>query len=263
MPLDSTAYLDFLDLVEGDNDPTLQMQRFLRTEIKDAVPDPWQAEALASTAMTTCTLVSRQAGKSCVLAAKAIRVLERGGTVVATAPAERQVKLLTRKVAQYLRTTNLVVSRSTQTEIETTSGGQWVAIPSTSDTIRGYTADLIIVDEAAFLAGHNGGEATVAALLPMLVDGGQMLLASTPSGKNNLFAQYFLDPKPHVHLIKVKGTDIPRLNGKVERMRSELSATKFRQEILCEFISDGATYFDMEVVETAINHEKKAICLTL
>lgn len=263
MPYDLNPYVEFLDLIHGDNDPTLQMQRFLRTEIKDAVPDPWQAEALSSTAMTTCLLVSRQAGKSCVLAAKAIRVLERGGTVVATAPAERQVKLLTRKVAQYLRTTDLIVSRSTQTEIETMNGGQWAAIPSTSDTIRGYTADLIIVDEAAFLAGHNGGEATIAALLPMLVDGGNLVLASTPAGKNNLFAQYFLDPKPNVHLIKVKGTDIPRLNAKVERMRNELSATRYRAEILCEFISDGVTYFDMEVVEAAINHEKKALCLTL
>ena len=131
MPFALNPYADFLDLVHGDNDPTLQLERFLRTEVKNPIADPWQTEVLESTASTIAICVARQVGKSCVLAAKAIRALERGHTVLATAPAERQVKLLTRKVAQYLRTTNLVIERSTLPEIETSNGGHWVAVPIT------------------------------------------------------------------------------------------------------------------------------------
>lgn len=260
MPYDLNPYADFLDLVHGDNDPTLQLERFLCTEVKNPVADPWQTEVLESTASTIAICVARQVGKSCVLAAKAIRALERGHTVLATAPAERQVKLLTRKVAQYLRTTNLVIERSTLTEIETSNGGHWVAVPSTSDTIRGFTIHCAIADEASFLGG--GGEEVISAITPMLVEGGQLLLASTPAGKEGLFAQHFLDPKPHVHRVLVKGTQIPRLKAKVDRLRQELSTTRFQQEVECRFLSSGRGYFDMSIIEQATSTKVKAICPT-
>lgn len=257
MPLDASAYIDFLDLVAGDNDPALQMTRFLQTEIPNAEADPWQVEAFSSDAETTCLLVCRQAGKSCVLAARGVRELERGGIVVATAPAERQVKEITRKVSRYLKATNLTIERSTLTEIETSNGGRWIAIPSSSDTVRGLTADLLLVDEAAFL--HGGGEGLISALLPMLKDHGQAFYASTPAGKNNLFAEMFLIPQPGAKRIKVPGTSIPRLKTKVERLRRTLSAHRFKSEVECAFLSDGLSYFDLSVIEGATSQEK-AVC---
>lgn len=261
MPLDA-GFLDWCRLVEGDHDPFLKMGRYLSTEIPNSVADPWQVEAFTSVAQTVALLVCRQAGKSCVLAARGVSELERGGTTICLAPAERQTREITRKVSQYLRTTNLVIERATQTEIETNNGGRFIAVPASGSTICGYTADLLLVDEMAYLPGHNGSEDVVVALLPMLKDDGQTFYASTPAGKNNMFADLFLNPSLDVHRIKVPGTSIPRLNARVERLRKQLSATRFKQEVECAFLSDGTSYFDLSVIERAVS-TKGAICPTL
>ncbi|MEO0344113.1 MAG: terminase family protein [Pseudomonadota bacterium] len=256
MPLDASAFIDFLDLIEGDNDLGLKMGRFLQTEIPGAIADPWQTEAFSSDAETVALLVCRQAGKSCVLAARGVREMERGGTTICLAPAERQTREITRKVARYLKTTNLVIERSTLTEIEANNGSRFIAVPASGATIRGYTADLLLVDECAFLPNDD---AVISSILPMLKDNGQAFYASTPAGKGNLFAQMFLEPQEAVHRIKVPGTSIPRLKAKVDRLRRTLSATRFRAEVMCEFLADGVSYFDLSVIEQATSQEK-AIC---
>ena len=88
-----------------------------------------------------------------------------------------------------------------------------------------------------------------------------MIFSSTPAGKNNYFAKLFLDAKPDddVHRIVVKGTDIPRLAKKVERMRRILSPTKFRQEIEVEMLADGQAYFDLDMIENATNEKERAV----
>lgn len=258
MPFD--ALHDFCTLVERDLDPASEMLHFLRQEVPTATEvDPWQVEAVTSTAQTVALLVCRQAGKSCVLATRGVQELKRGGTIICVAPAERQTREITRKVATYLHATELLVERATQTEIETSNGGRFIAVPASGATIRGYTADLLLVDEMAYLPGANGGEDIVVSILPMLKDDGQTFYASTPAGKNNLFASLFLEPKDSVHRIKVAGTSIPRLAPRVERLREQLSATRFRQEVMCEFLSDGLSYFDLSAIENATSLED-AIC---
>ncbi|SOH95236.1 hypothetical protein SAMN06273572_108110 [Monaibacterium marinum] len=258
MPFDGLH--DFCSLIERDLDPGAEMLHFLQQEVPTATHvDPWQVEAIMSDAQTVALLVCRQAGKSCILATRGVRELKRGGTIICVAPAERQTREITRKVQAYLRATDLVVERATQTEIECSNGGRFIAVPASGATIRGYTADLLLVDEMAYLLGTNGGEDVVVSILPMLRDNGQTFYASTPAGKNNLFASLFLEPKDNVHRIKVPGTSIPRLASRVERLRSQLSATRFRQEVMCEFLSDGLSYFDLSAIENATSMEN-AIC---
>jgi hypothetical protein len=72
------------------------------------------------------------------------------------APAERQAKIIAREIARQLRNTQLIVTRSTLTEIELSNGARVIALPSTSDTIRGFSAvSLLIIDEAIV---PEGGE---------------------------------------------------------------------------------------------------------
>lgn len=238
------------------------MLHFLRQEVPSVVaPDPWQIEAITSKAPTVALRICRQAGKSCVLATRGVMELERAGTAICLAPAERQTREITRKVQQYLRATDLVVERATQTEIEVNNGGRFIAVPASGATIRGYTATLIMVDEMAYLPGANGGEDVVVALLPMLQDDGQTFYASTPAGKSNMFAGLFLDARADdgIHRIVVPGTSIPRLTARVARLRAQLSATRFRQEVEVEMLSDGVSYFDLAMIEGATS-EKGAIC---
>lgn len=155
----------------------------------------------------------------------------------------------------------MVVERATLTEIETNTGGRFVAVPATGATIRGFTADQLLVDEVAYL---DNDEDTISAILPMLTDNGQIFYASTPAGKKNFFARLFTQAKPShlLNLLTVKGTDIPRMAAKVERLRAQLSPTKFRQEVLVEFLSDGVSYFDLTQIESATSKTEVAIVPT-
>jgi len=175
---------------------------------------------------------------------------------------DRQSREIGRKVATYLRATDLVVERATQTEIETSNGGRFISVPASGATIRGYSVHEIQIDEAAYLPGMNGGEDVIVSVLPMLrddVQNSQVVFASTPAGKNNHFAELFQETKDDVHRIVVKGTSIPRLASRVERLRSQLSATRFRQEVEVEMLSDGLSYFDLATIENATSMEN-AIC---
>src|SRR6187402_2139756 len=63
-------------------------------------PDPWQADVMRSGADRTLLLCSRQAGKSSVSAALAVRtaLLEAGSPVLLLSPSQRQSGELFRKV---------------------------------------------------------------------------------------------------------------------------------------------------------------------
>ena len=224
-------------------DITRRFSRFV-----EGAPDPWQQQALESTADTLALRVCRQAGKSSVLATLALDEMSRAHTALVIAPAERQAKELTRKVQQFLPQTHMNAERATQTEIEVDTGGRLVCVPSTADTIRGYTVHLLLIDEAAFCDDDS-----ITAVLPMVTDDGRVVFASTPGGRTGHFAEMFLStrPIPGVEKITVRGTDIPRLQKKVERMRAALSPIKFRQEIEVEFLGEGESYFDLSTIQTS------------
>lgn len=111
------------------------------------------------------------------------------------------------------------------------------------------------------IATMQGKLATALTVNVTLTDDGVVVYASTPAGRNNFFARLFLDSKPgdNVHRITVPGTSIPRLAGRVERLRQQLSATRFRQEVLGEFLADGQSYFDLSIIESATS-EVQAVC---
>lgn len=257
MPFD--ALHDWCVGLERDLDPVARLSHWIGHE-----PDPWQVEAFTTQASEIALRVGRQAGKTSVLAARAVEELHVPDSLtICVAPAERQAKIIAREIGQQLRRTDLVITRSTLTELEMSNGARVVALPSTSDTIRGYpSVSLLIIDECAFLQGENGGEDLISGVLPMLTKDGQVFFSSTPAGKNNYFARLFLDAKPGdgIHRIVVRGTDIPRLAEKVERMRRTLSATKFRQEIEVEMLADGQAYFDLSIIEQATSTTEVAIC---
>lgn len=233
---------DWLLSLEERLDPVLLFERFV-----GGPADEWQARVLRSASPTIALRVCRQAGKSCCLATLAIIEMRRGGTVLVICPAERQAKELARKVREYLPKTDLLVERSTLTEIECGNASRLICVPSTGATIRGYTVSLLLVDEAAFCDDDS-----LIAVLPMVTDDGRTVFASTPAGRQGMFAGLFLEPKPEVERIVVKGTDIPRLASRAERLRTALPPTKFRQEVEVELLSDGESYFDLAAIEQAI-----------
>lgn len=257
----SSKLIPWLEVLERSLDPRARLGHWLGHE-----PDDWQVELFSTRAPEVACRVGRQSGKTSVLAARAVEELHIPESLtLCIAPAERQARIIAREVGRQVRRTDLKPERATLTELEFSNGSRVIALPSTSDTIRGYpSVSLLIIDEAAFLKAEGGDdEGLISSVLPMLTSTGQVYFSSTPAGRNNFFARLFLDAKPGdgVHRIVVKGTDIPRLADKVERMRRTLSPTKFRQEIEVEMLADGHSYFDLGMISNATSLEG-AVCPT-
>jgi len=219
-------------------------------------PDDWQIDFLRSADEFVVCLCSRQVGKSTATACLAWDALTRGQFVLLVAPSERQAKELFRKVIDFKNSDRSAPTsvRSTLTELELANGGRLVCAPSSSDTIRGYSVDSLILEEAAFQPDD-----LITAVLPMRKADGRVIMISTPAGRSGLFYELWSEGK--VRKVYARSIDIQRLAEKVDFDRRHMPAAKFRQEHLCEFLGTGVPFFDPLAIEAAISSDARALVL--
>jgi len=113
-----------------------------------------------------------------------------------------------------------------------------------ADSIRGFTLDFLIVDEAAFFKD----EVWNMVLKPtILVKGKKVLFISTPKGKNYLYSLSIRgnDPEQKSYLwLKGSSYDTPFISPEeLNEAKKTLPEDIFRQEILGEFIDSGGEVF--------------------
>lgn len=112
------------------------------------------------------------------------------------------------------------------------------------DTLRGYTLDFLVIDEAAYIKDPVWREV----LRPtVLVRGKKVLFISTPKGKNWFYeiAQRGLsDDYKQYKTFYATSYDSPFITKEeLEEAKLSLPEAIFRQEILAEFIDDGGEVF--------------------
>ena len=112
------------------------------------------------------------------------------------------------------------------------------------DSLRGYTLDYLLVDEAAYIRDNVWFEV----LRPMvLVRGKKCLFISTPKGKNWFYQMAIKgmddDNKEHIYL-KATSYDTPYITkDELDEAKRTLPEDIYRQEILGEFIDTGGEVF--------------------
>ena len=143
---------------DESRDPTLTRLRRDPSRIlveAGMTPDPWQMEILRSPALRTLLLCSRQAGKSTVAAALALRaaLLQPPALVLLLSPTQRQSGELFRDKVLRLYS---AIGRPVPTTQESAStmtlanGSRIISLPGDEETIRGYSGvTLLVVDEAS------------------------------------------------------------------------------------------------------------------
>ncbi len=211
-------------------------------------PDPWQVEAMRSPARQALWLVARQLGKSttAALVAAHTALFTPGSLVLLVSPSQRQsVELLhkTRAVITQIETP----MRLQETKLELASGSRVVSLPGAEGTIRGFSADLVVIDEAARVE-----DATYAAVRPMLaVTGGRMLALSTPHGARGWFWEAWTLGEGWERTM-VRATDCPRISTEfLAGERQAMSHHSFSSEYLCEFSALVNAAFDPADIERA------------
>jgi hypothetical protein len=219
----------------------------------DLSPDPWQEAFLRARPARALLLASRQAGKSTVTAAAALHeaVYRSPSTVLLLSPAQRQsAELLSRVRALLNRLPDPpVLTGEGALSVRLANGSRILSLPGTEATVRGFSADLLIIDEAARV-----DDVLYEAVRPMLaVTGGRLVALSTPWGRRGWFWESWSGSESW-HRVRVPADEVPRISAEfLEEERRTLPALVFASEYACEFVDPLASVFGSDDVLAALD----------
>src|SRR3990167_4760231 len=208
--------------------------------------DSWQQDVL-KTEGNLAVRAGRQVGKSTIISWKAAEYAANNPkkAVMIIASTERQSYLLFDKVLNHLYQNyrgriKKGTDRPTKHIIKLNNGSIIYAFPTglSGYGIRGYTIDLLIVDECAFIPDD-----VFTAVVPMLaITKGSIWVLSTPHGKEGYFYRCFTDDS--FSKFHVSSLECPRRDDKfLERERLRMTKLQFTQEYLGEFIDELRQFF--------------------
>jgi hypothetical protein len=216
-------------------------------------PDPWQVEVLASDHPRKKILCcGRQTGKSTVAAILAIHkaLTQPGSTVLVVAPGERQAKLLFSKALSLYRQAGypLPAHSERRTGLEISNGSVIEALPAVERTTRGYSVDLLVVDEAAGVPDmdYHG-------ILPALIaTQGEQVLLSTPRGKRGFFHELWHSADDWMRVM-VRSDEVDRIRPEdLEVFRQTMPEAFFLQEFYCEWLETEGSLFSYDDIQAAL-----------
>jgi hypothetical protein len=209
-------------------------------EVVGVAPDPWQERALRSTSRELLFLVHRQGGKSLTAGLLGLHtaLYRSGSTTLIVSPGERQSKELLRRVTTAYRQLGRPLGSDAESTLtlELETGSRIIALPGSEATIRTYSADLLILEEASRIPDE-----VYHAVRPMVtITRGRMVAITTPFGKRGWFHEAWTDARQPWERYTASGVDCPRLSG--EDLEAEWRAMGdfvFRQEYLCRRLGPG------------------------
>lgn len=230
------------------NDPVLFAKLFMGFE-----PFDYQEKILLDPSKRICACMGRQVGKTTTIAVKVVQFAftRPDTTTLVISPSLRQSMILFSRIEGFIYRSEILrqsVVRRTRTIIQLSNGAQIVALPCSENLLRGYTADLVICDEAAFMP-----ERIISSVLfPMLATtGGLLILLSTPWGKDNLFYRAFMDPKWSIH--HVKSNECPLISKEfLEEQRGLMTEEQFQMEYEAEFSEASTTYLPQDLIRSCV-----------
>lgn len=212
----------------------------------------WQNQIL-ETKGNICVRAGRQVGKSTVISRKAgeFAVKNRNKCIMVISATERQAYLLFEKILSYvhLKYRAMICSgkkKPTKHKIELKNGSIIHCLPvgETGYGIRGYTINLLIADEAAFIP-----EEVFRSLTPSLAaTGGKIILLSTPHGREGYFARCFSDStysKWHISSEQVEHMDKEFLAHEKQTM----TKMQYMQEYQGEFVDQLLQFFSDNLIK--------------
>lgn len=219
--------------------------------------DKWQ-QAVLDHQGCACLRTGRQVGKSEVVSTKASNfALENPGTsTLIIAASQRQSSLLFEKVRANLdaredQGEEIYLEKPTLTRIMLSNGSRIYSLPAgrTGYFIRGFTIDMLIADEAAYIP-----ETVWNAVIPMIAVSrkargmGYLILLSTPFGKGGYFYKAFTDPD--FKAFHVSSEDCPRIpKDFLKKERERMTKAEYRQEYQGEFTDEWNQFFSSDLIK--------------
>ncbi|QIK76042.1 terminase large subunit domain-containing protein [Nocardioides piscis] len=226
---------------------------------------PWQAEALTLESLFSVIVGPRQVGKSRALAVLAVWWAFRrpGQTVLIVSAGERSSKRLlgqVRRVLDHPLLAGEVVDESIE-RVLLGNGSQIVSVPASERAIRGFTVDLLLVDEAAFVSDDVLEGAALPTITAREAEGARVVLACTAWEASGLFYRFAMQGEgghDNVRTFRWRLADASTDNGGwitpgyISLMRSSMDPLRWRTEYECEFVQGGAGFFSRDDLMAAV-----------
>ena len=178
-------------------------------------------------------------------------------SILIVAPAKRQSDEFYSRIAMIVDETpeisQLIISK-TKSEMKFINGSIIRSLPSGHDgkTIRGPTADIIIIEES----GYMKDSIITGVINPMLAskkNKGQLIKIGSPFGKNNFYfsckSDKYVESFVDYRMALEEGAFSQEF---IDDQRDECTSLEFRTEYEAEFIEDADCYFKTKVIEQAI-----------
>jgi phage FluMu gp28-like protein len=246
------------------DEPSYFIEHYLGEE-----PFDYQREFMDDSSQRKAAVCGRRVGKSTMASWLALwySITHANAEILITAKAQRQSMELFNEVKKQIRQSEIDedrwgITRDTRTEINFDNGSRIICLPVGTDgsNIRGYGTDLLVVDEAAFVAD----EIFQQVLSPMLAVGdSNFILLSTPFGKKGFLYERFRDETWHT--LQIPTWENPMIDDEfIEEQRRNLTPTQFRQEIRGEFVESADSFFTraelMNAASESVRRTDTQIC---
>ncbi len=220
------------------------------------VPHDYQTRFLQEQSKRIVVCAGRQVGKSTMAASKAIWFATTNAhtTTLIVSATLRQSMNLFEKILDFSERSPLIrrsVISKTRRQLAFSNGSRIIALPCgpVGNSLRGYTAHLIIVDEAAFVPD----DVLSKVIFPMLLTtSGTVILLSTPWDRSHTFYKAFnTEGWAKFHF---PSSANPSVDPKfLDEQRELYGEQKFAQEYLAEFRDDGKSYFPNSLLRTCLH----------
>ena len=220
--------------------------------------DDWQKKVL-ETKGNMCLRSGRQVGKSFIIARKAADYALKNPNklIMVIAFTEKQALLLFSKILRNIVDTdkNKIAKPKPTKHIIILKNGSQVHCYAAGDTgfgIMGFTIDLLIADEAAWIK-----EEVWNSIIPSLVlTRGSIWLLSTPFLSEGYYAECFNDP--HFTSFHQSTEDCPRRDEVfLARQKEKLTKAKYAQMYLGEFVDNAYRIFGDKWIDKVCRLEQK------
>jgi len=219
-------------------------------------PFPYQEKLLRDSSKRVVSAWGRQTGKTTTNAIKAIHFAycNPKKLVLIVSPSLRQSMIMFDRIIELINSNPHLpksIVRKTRTLIQLDDGSKIVALPCSANMLRGYTAHMIICDEAAFMP-----ETVITQIIfPMLsTTQGNATFLSTPWGRDHFFYKAFMDPNYSVH--HVKSSECPTITKQfLDEQRRNMTAEAFQMEYEAQFTEAATSYFSQDLIRACINPE--------
>lgn len=220
---------------------------------------PYQQQIFETTEPEIIVNKSRQVGISYAIACWALLLASAyGKQELIISPSLRQSKHMMDYIYHFLnklrKITELDIREETKTSILFNPDGAIHSLPNSANTVRGFPADDIYIDEWAHFTNETDRQ-IIEAITPSITRGGRIYKISTPFGDQNLFYRDW--QRTNIKKILINWHDCPDFKPEqIQQIRETIGEDAFQQEYNNQFLSDlEGQEFPTELIKHCINPE--------